>query len=474
MMNQRSYLAKSVDEAIAHAREELGSEAILLNTRKLPNEQGQPGGYEVVFGLPEPPPALRPEVGQVCDLPLQRSLTVQSCSAGGPADPRLPDPRPADPRLPDLRLPDPRIMDQPRPAPSPASQPASAKLARTTESGSADPLRIPDGLDGQAGPARAPEDLAADLERLHSQMDEIRNLLLRPTKAQFTPVRTAPDLADLYDCLVSSEVEPALSKDIVDRLEANRSVDAHLQRVAARREKGGYRGASPNSLNDPEMLEEFVLAELERRVAIAPRLGQNGVVLIGPPGAGKTTTVAKLASFITDLAETRPVRLVSLDTSPRAVRLREMAEKLGIALTKVPAIHLLPALIAEVRTTEFLLIDTPGYVSADRKAAEAAAATLAECPGIDIHLVVPGYMKSIDLRRCIQRYQIFRPSKLLVTKLDETHSFGSVFSEAARAGLALSFLTHGPSIPGDIRPASSEDLLALALDRDPARPANVA
>ena len=486
----KSYLARSVDEAIAHAREELGSEATLLNTRKLANEQGQPGGYEVVFGMPELPPDPRLRDPRVMDQPrtdprasdprlLDPRVMDQPRPDQRASDPRLLDPRVMDQprpdqRVSDPRLADPRVTDQPRLAASPSSQPALAKLARTTESGSAEPIRVPDGVEGQAGPARAPEDLAADLERLHSQMDEIRNLLMRPTKAQFTPVRTAPDLADLYDCLVSSEVEPALSKDIVDRLEANRSVDAHLQRIAARREKG-HRGVSPSSLNDPpDMLEAFVLAELERRVTIAPRLGQNGVVLVGPPGAGKTTTVAKLASFVSDLAETRPVRLVSLDTSPRAVRLREMAEKLGIALTKVPAIHLLAPLIAEVRTAEFLLIDTPGYVSADRKAAEAAAAALAECPGIDIHLVVPGYMKSIDLRRCIQRYQIFRPSKLLVTKLDETHSFGSVFSEAARAGLALSFLAHGPSIPGDIRPASSEDLLALAVDRDPARPANVA
>ena len=31
----RTYLAKSVDEAIAQAREELGAEAMLLNTRKV-------------------------------------------------------------------------------------------------------------------------------------------------------------------------------------------------------------------------------------------------------------------------------------------------------------------------------------------------------------------------------------------------------------------------------------------------------
>jgi flagellar biosynthesis protein FlhF len=78
-------------------------------------------------------------------------------------------------------------------------------------------------------------------------------------------------------------------------------------------------------------------------------------------------------------------------------------------------------------------------------------------------------MKARDLRLCIERFARFRPTKLLVTKMDETHSFGSIFSEAARAGLKLSFVAHGPGIPQDIRPASSEDLLNMTMEREKAR-----
>ncbi|HEY1757506.1 MAG TPA: hypothetical protein VGG72_19190 [Bryobacteraceae bacterium] len=381
----KSYLTKSVDDAITEAREDFGPDAMLLNIRKIANEQGFESGYEVVFRVPEPPPP---------------------------------------------------------------------------------PQLLP--------PRAVPEELAADVGRLHSQMEEIRNLLMRPTKARLGAVRMAPELADVYECLLASDVDPVLSKDIVDRLESSRAVDEYLDRTGARGTKPDQRARAP--LSKPEALEALVLEELQRRVVIAPRLGQNGVVLVGPTGAGKTTSVAKLASFVSDLAETRPVRLLSLDSCAQAphVRLQEIAQALGIAFTKVSSADVLSALIAEVKTREFLLVDTPGYASLDGKAAEAAAAALARCPGIETHLVAPGYMKSMDLRRAIQRHKIFRPSKLLVTKLDETQTFGSVFSEAARAGLALSFLAHGPMIPRDIRPASPEDLLALAVDRRLARAAHVA
>jgi flagellar biosynthesis protein FlhF len=141
----------------------------------------------------------------------------------------------------------------------------------------------------------------------------------------------------------------------------------------------------------------------------------------------------------------------------------------AITFSDIDSIENLPKLIADARKNECVLIDTPGFSPLEQPAAEKLAAALAACGDADVHLVAPAYMKARDLRNSIERYRVFQPSKLLVTKMDETETLGTIFSEAALAGLALSFLSNGPRIPDDIRAATGEDLLAMVRERSIAR-----
>jgi flagellar biosynthesis protein FlhF len=412
-MKIKSYFAKTVDEAISKARVELGSEALLLNTRKIP-DTGTGAGYEVVMGVAgsaSPAPAPRPTVS-------------------------VPAPKPAFPVETPVLQTKPARLIEPRPDARPEVRPEAA----------------------------------ADMEKLRAQMDELQSLLVRSAKNAWFAQRSVPEIADVYARLIAAEVDPGLSKDIADRLEAVMATDAFF--ISTGVEPAGAQNRWKLLKSDPSRVEKFLRTELESRVVLRPRLGVNGAkgavaAVVGPTGSGKTTSLAKLA--IAASAQ-RPVRLVSLDQSRPGVQelLKSLATS-AISFSSVDSIENLPKLVADARKNECVLIDTQGYSPLEQPAAEKLAAALDACGDIDVHLVAPAYMKARDLRNSIERYRLFQPSKLLVTRMDETESFGTVFSEAALAGLAISFLSHGPRIPDDIRAATGEDLLTMVRERQRAR-----
>ena len=392
-MKIKSYFARTVDEAMSKARVELGSEALLLNTRKIA-DTGTGPGYEVVMGV---------------------------AGAAGPAYPQR----------------------------TRAAVTAPSKSARQAQEGSA---------------------VAAEMEKLRTQMDELQNLLVRSAKNAWVAQRSVPEVADVYARLVAEDVDAALSKDIADRLEAAMATDAFFAYTGPEPEGSQNRWKIVKS--DPARLESFLRAELESRVVLRPRLGVTGAkgavaVVVGPTGSGKTTSLAKLA---VSASTQRPVRLVSLTPSrgTPANDARLLLSSLAIpaiTFSTVDSIEDLAKLVGDARKKECVLIDTPGYGPQEQPAAEALAAALESCGDVDVHLVVPGYMKARDLRNAIERYRVFQLSKMLVTHMDESGTFGTVFSEAAAAGLALSFLSHGSRIPDDIRAVTGEDFLAMVRER---------
>jgi flagellar biosynthesis protein FlhF len=80
-------------------------------------------------------------------------------------------------------------------------------------------------------------------------------------------------------------------------------------------------------------------------------------------------------------------------------------------------------------------------------------------------------MKPADMAEVSASYAVFRPAKLLFTRLDETRRYGGLVSEAARWPLPISFLCHGQRIPDALEPATRRRLAELVLGTGPRRDA---
>jgi flagellar biosynthesis protein FlhF len=193
------------------------------------------------------------------------------------------------------------------------------------------------------------------------------------------------------------------------------------------------------------------------------------VALVGPSGAGKTTAVAKLA-FRCGLLRRRRVRLFSVDQLRiGAVEpLQAYAELMNTPLQVVDDFNKLGQELArpspgEGGRPELVLIDTPGYGRREWERARRLAAAFLARGGVDVHLVLDLRTKNEDLRRTVERFGVFRPAKLLFTRLDETTTFGTMLNETVRSGLPLSFVSVGQRVPEDLVPAGEPELLKLLL-----------
>jgi flagellar biosynthesis protein FlhF len=278
------------------------------------------------------------------------------------------------------------------------------------------------------------------------------------------------DVVRIFNRMIEAGFDPDLASEIVDSAHAPRSSGSLESAQAAGR--GVKRGRNSADLAargesvERDSLQSRVRDEIDRRVRIDTGLGIAGaegvvIALVGPGGVGKTTTLMKIAAF--QVSPNRPVCLLSLDRASLANRLQlqVFARKNGVSFRPIEQAELFADAIAEARKTQIVLIDLPSCT--DREVRMEIAAVLARTPGVDVHMTVPGYMNSEALRRSISTYSAFRPSKMLVTKLDEAANFGAAVCAAVASGLALSLFTNGVTIPGDLYAASADAVTDMAL-----------
>ena len=259
-----------------------------------------------------------------------------------------------------------------------------------------------------------------------------------PARRSNPPVlrQGAPNGGDLVARLCAAGVERGLAADVVKSLPAR-----------------GRRQPSQKALLDA------LAGELSSMTS--PEEGLDRIeVFVGPPGAGKTTTIAKLAARARALDGKAPL-LVGADAYRVGAveQLRLYAEILGAAFVVARTAGDLERAVAQGRTP--MLVDTAGRSPADPDIRDLFD-ILGGRPGVRTHLVLAASTSPRDAERVLDSYAAARPTRAVLTKIDETETPGPLVSALRHSGLTVSWLGCGQRVPEDLRRADGRLLAALA------------
>jgi flagellar biosynthesis protein FlhF len=210
-----------------------------------------------------------------------------------------------------------------------------------------------------------------------------------------------------------------------------------------------------------------VPSQLSREVKVKdPEAGKKVIMLVGPTGVGKTTTIAKLAGRA--LREGRRTGIVSLDTYRIGAieQMRIYARIMGIPLSIVSTpgeCH--RTLLSLVREKDAVFVDTPGrnpsdeeYIAQLRKVCDTTAP-------LEVHLLMSA---TSDYEYMLQSYKAYKRIPIDCvgfTKVDEAVRFGSLYNFLVAHQKPISYVTTGQKVPDDIEFPTSDGLAQLILTK---------
>jgi flagellar biosynthesis protein FlhF len=210
------------------------------------------------------------------------------------------------------------------------------------------------------------------------------------------------------------------------------------------------------------------LAALERSVATelagfaAGEEAYAAVELfVGPPGAGKTTTIAKIAAQ-ERARRGQKLNLLAADgfRVGAVEQLRIYADIIGsqFAVARTPA-----EIERSILTTRgTVLVDTAGRSVRDPRAQEVVA-MLSGLPGVRTHLVMPAAASVRDLRNVLDAYGEKGPNRVVLTRVDEADSVSPLMHVLHERNLKVSYLGTGQRVPEDLERATPARLAAHVL-----------
>ena len=190
------------------------------------------------------------------------------------------------------------------------------------------------------------------------------------------------------------------------------------------------------------------------------------VFFLGSTGVGKTTTIAKIASKL-KLEDNANIALVTADTYRIAAveQLKTYANILSVPLRIVYSPEELKGSLEELSQYDICLVDTAGRSHKNKEQIREIRELIEQIPIADrqVYLVLSTGAKYNDLQEIAKVYSSLTDFSIIFTKLDETSSAGEILNIHCKTKCPVSYVTWGQNVPEDIGEFNPQDVAKKLL-----------
>ncbi|MCL1924928.1 MAG: flagellar biosynthesis protein FlhF [Defluviitaleaceae bacterium] len=190
------------------------------------------------------------------------------------------------------------------------------------------------------------------------------------------------------------------------------------------------------------------------------------IFFFGPTGVGKTTTIAKIASKLV-LEENENVAMIAADTyrigATEQLKIYANILSTSIDIIYEPKEFSASAIKFQNEGKSIVLVDTAGR-SHKKSENLTELVELLDTPFInEKFLVLSSATKYEDLEDIILQFSKLGRFRIILTKFDETLSYGNVLNLCVKFGIEIVYITTGQNVPYDIEILSPQKIAKALL-----------
>lgn len=296
------------------------------------------------------------------------------------------------------------------------------------------------------------------VESVHNEVLELKNLLNKVIEDKSNSVQEIKQGKNIQNSYLDKTEEDKIKNELekaLDELDIDEEFFDDIIKIAS-------------EYKDEQLKIKEILRDIfEREILVATKDFKGKVALVGPTGVGKTTTIAKLAGRLA-LFDKKRVGLITIDTYRIGAieQLKTYAEIMNIPFKVVITIKEMEEAIESMSDCDVILIDTTGRSSKNAMQISELRAFIEKADPDYVNMVISATTKNRDIKNILNGYSSLEYDNVIITKLDETTVYGSIYNISKRANKPISFITVGQNVPEDIKIPEKEELTRFILGEE--------